>query len=108
VAIGPLSRDDITGALMDGKGRRVGAGAEGRSVQRRHRSHERRTQPGCRPDAQMPAANFLCMQQPPGVLCLLARGRFLCESVPAQFSIFQRRSYTMAKKAKKKKAKKKK
>jgi hypothetical protein len=48
------------------------------------------------------------MQQQPGVHCLLARGRFLCESVPAQFSIFQRRSYTMAKKAKKKKAKKKK
>jgi len=32
----------------------------------------------------------------------------LCESVPAEFSIIQQRSYTMAKKAKKKKAKKKK
>jgi len=33
---------------------------------------------------------------------------FLCESVSAEFSIFQQRSSTMAKKAKKKKAKKKK
>jgi len=87
-----LSRNDITGVMMGGT--RVGGwddGAEGR-----------------KPDAKIPAAKFLCMRRPAGVLCVLARGRFLCESAPAQFSIIQQRSYTMAKKAKKKKAKKKK
>jgi hypothetical protein len=52
--------------------------------------------------------NLLCMPQPLEVFCLPARGIFLCESVPTECSISQHRSDTVAKKAKKKKAKKKK
>lgn len=53
--------------------------------------------------------HFLCMPQSSGVFCLTARVvRFSRESVATKCSIFQQRRYTVAKKAKKAKAKAKK